>query len=91
MFEDEDDGDYKEFHAQEEEVGDTKSSSRSRSGVVEPPEGRPVRTATPPYVPSEQERRAHNVTHFPPRSWCEHCVRGRGLASKHVRGDGEQI
>ena len=28
--------------------------------------------------PSEEERRTHNLTHLPYRSWCEHCVKGRG-------------
>ena len=40
-----------------------------RTGVVEPEEGRAVRTAKSPYVPTEQERREHAVIHFPPRSW----------------------
>ena len=87
VFDDSDDGAYEEFHAS----GSIPGASRARPGVVEPEEGREVRTAKPPYVPSEKERRQHNATHFPLRSWCEHCVRGRGIASKHSQGDGEEI
>ena len=59
--------------------------------MVEPEEGRAVRTAKAPYVPSEQERREHAVTHFPPRSWCDCCVRGPGKAANHSQADGDQI
>ena len=31
-----------------------------------------------PGEPSEEERREHNLTHLPYRSWCKHCVGGRG-------------
>ena len=31
-----------------------------------------------PRVPSQDERREHELTHLPFRSWCEHCVKGRG-------------
>ena len=64
---------------------------RGRAGVVVPEEeGRSIRTPAPPYVPSVKERREHNVTHYPPRSWCRHCVAGRGLASPHCRGDSDE-
>ena len=40
-----------------------------------------------PRQPSEEERRARNLTHLPYRNWCEHCVRGRGRdADVAVRG-----
>ena len=31
-----------------------------------------------PKEPSEEERKDHALTHLPFRSWCRHCVRGRG-------------
>ena len=31
-----------------------------------------------PRQPSEQERIEHEMTHFPCRSWCRHCVRRKG-------------
>ena len=30
----------------------------------------------------EQERIVHDMTHFTCRSWCRHCVRGRGKGKK---------
>ena len=43
-----------------------------------------VRAKTAPRGPSKSEREAHEATHMPYRSWCAHCVRGRGIASPHV-------
>ena len=31
-----------------------------------------------PKEPTEAERQEHEMTHIPFRSWCRHCVRGRG-------------
>ena len=36
-----------------------------------------------PAAPSRQEMLEHNITHYPFRSWCAHCVRGKCKASKH--------
>eukprot|EP00971_Amphidinium_carterae_P131046 2596278-Amphidinium_carterae.1 len=27
-----------------------------------------------PVAPSDEERRYHNLTHYPYKEWCEHCV-----------------
>ena len=63
------------------------------SGVIEPDdeptEGRKVRVPTLPYVPTEKERRDHNVTHYPHRTWCEICMAGRAVAGAHRRNDEE--
>ena len=37
-----------------------------------------------PRLPSKAEVDAHNLTHLPYRSWCTHCVRGRGKESAHT-------
>ena len=42
-----------------------------------------------PYVPTAAERRAHNVTHCPYRSWCSHCVRGQAAEYPHRTVSGE--
>ena len=34
--------------------------------------------AQDPRKPSQSEGDQHNLTHLPYRSWCTHCVRGRG-------------
>ena len=36
-----------------------------------------------PSPPSRQEMLEHNLTHWPFRSWCTHCVAGKAKASKH--------
>ena len=36
------------------------------------------------------ERAAHNLTHMPFRSWCPHCIRGRGRNKPHLKKKGEQ-
>ena len=38
-------------------------------------------------APSMKEKEEHFVSHFPFRAWCEHCVRGKAKAMKHVRVD----
>ena len=32
-----------------------------------------------PKDPTKEEREEHEKTHLPFRSWCRHCVRGRGV------------
>ena len=49
-------------------------------------EERVPRIARPPREPSQQEREQHEVSHLPPRDWCAHCRRGRGVRGAHHRG-----
>ena len=58
----------------QEEVS-SKEDDRGVGGVRV--EGETMRTHDP-RQPSEQERNERGMTHFPFRSWCWHCVRGRG-------------
>ena len=44
---------------------------------------------SPPRV-SRKEREEHARTHTPYRSWCEHCVRGRGMKQQHRRKTEEE-
>ena len=41
-----------------------------------------------PKEPSVEERRAHELTHLPARSWCETCVKSFGLEDPHRRRRG---
>ena len=41
-------------------------------------EGQAPRVLASPGQPSQKQRDHHNVCHIPFRSWCDHCVRGRG-------------
>ena len=39
----------------------------------------------------EEERKEHEMTHLPFRSWCRHCVRGRGKEMPHRSSSEETI
>ena len=43
------------------------------------PGGTAPRISRGPKEPSRIERERHEVTHLPPRSWCQHCRRGRSI------------
>ena len=49
---------------------------------------RPERKAAPE-EPTSQERAEHMLTHMPFRSWCGHCVRGRGKEEPCRQGQGD--
>ena len=34
-------------------------------------------------MPKQDEIDEHNTTHLPFRSWCPHCVQGRGVSADH--------
>ena len=46
-------------------------------------EGEVPRVLRDPGMPSLAARRLHNINHLPFRSWCDHCVRGRGRDRQH--------
>ena len=53
---------------------------------AEPEEGEEVREVKAPAVPllpSKEEVLRHRLTHRPFRSWCPHCVRGKGREGPH--------
>ena len=62
-------------------------------GEVEGPEldedeeagDRKVQRMQDPRTPSETEVEEHNLAHLPYRSWCRHCVKGRGKELPHRR------
>ena len=43
-------------------------------------EVRKPKPAARPYTPTRAEIYEHEVTHLPYRSWCRHCVHGRGAS-----------
>ena len=65
-------------NGQKNDGGDDDADGGEDSG-----EARASRRASQPKTPSAEERRIHNLTHCPYRSWCEHCVRGQGCEYKH--------
>ena len=46
-------------------------------------EGRDAKIAKDPGAPTSEEVARHNISHWPYRSWCAHCVRGRGRSRQH--------
>ena len=44
----------------------------------------------PPPKPTPEMVESHNVSHLPFRSWCPHCVRGRGKSYPHRKVDHSQ-
>ena len=43
----------------------------------------PKRVARDPGAPTQSERDEHCIDHWPYRSWCEDCVRGRATGEQH--------
>ena len=43
----------------------------------------PAKGIKAPQQPTEQERKEHNLTHLPYRSWCTICVESKGRANNH--------
>ena len=44
-----------------------------------------------PVMPTKAEREEHEKTHLPFRSWCRHCVRGRGKEMPHRSSSEETV
>ena len=51
--------------------------------VEEGEESTSLRVLPSPTPPSRQEMLEHNLTHWPFRSWCRHCVAGKAKAAGH--------
>ena len=45
-------------------------------------EAEPLKIAPSPKQPSAADIELHRITHWPYRSWCEECVKGRGLGEQ---------
>ena len=59
-----------------------------RKGANEKERG--TRRLVDPRLPTEEEKRDHELTHIPYRNWCPHCVRGRGKDLDHRKGVEEE-
>ena len=46
-------------------------------------------SAPVPYTPTQAEREAHEISHWPYRAWCRFCVQGRGKNLDHARMEAE--
>ena len=63
----------------EAEERSTREAEEAEAGGEE----RKVVKVLDPRQPTDEERRTHNLTHLPYRSWCEPCVKGRGREADH--------
>ena len=52
-------------------------------------EGQAQRALGAPRTPRAKEVEAHELTHCPPRSWCDHCVKGQSKDRPHTSITGE--
>ena len=81
-------GDKEESAAVVEEEEDLRCSPCEATEEEETGE-RHVKKMQSPLLPSTAEIDEHNLTHFPYRSWCRHCVRGRGKEASHIKSRNE--
>ena len=71
------------------EGDDEKAQEIDDDEGIESEEGRKGQAMPTPMTVSRKEREEHELTHLPYRSWCAHCVRGRGrnMPHKHLSGN----
>ena len=50
-------------------------------------EARKARMPADPGRPTQKEVDEHNLSHWPFRSWCPHCVKGKAVSTPHHRAD----
>ena len=67
--------------ASEDEAGQREEVIRAEEG--EEFGERKMKKMQDPVKPSPEEVEEHNKLHLPYRSWCRHCVRGRGRSMPH--------
>ena len=72
------------------ETIEEKDDEKMRDEVEDEPdeddeEGQQPKVIRSPKAPTKAEREEHEATHLPLRSWCTHCLRGRGRNKPHQR------
>ena len=77
---DEEGGGAERKRARQEELP---GESAEEKGADESEEAREVKAPRIPDAPSRAQVLQHRLTHRPFRSWCPHCVRGKGRADQH--------
>ena len=71
------------------EIGLAGAEAQPDEPMEEEAEGIVVKALPQPNVPSKEEYDRHQLTHIPYRSWCPHCIRGRGKNAAHKKLDKE--
>jgi len=77
----EDDESEKESKGKSDEID--RESDNEDDDIKAEEEGVKHKEVRPPGEPSKSEVEHHEMTHIPYRSWCAHCVRGRGKSAHH--------
>ena len=60
-----------------------KQAEEAQEEVKEEEEGHRPKIAAKTGQPTAQEVKEHMATHIPFRSWCAHCVAGKGKTTQH--------
>ena len=67
----------------EQVLGNEIEESSGELVEAEEEEAQQAASLPTPYMPTQSERDDHELTHATYRSWCEHCVQGRGVEMGH--------
>ena len=67
----------------DDEVQGVSDKEKPEQGGEDEAEGRTAKAAKDPGGPSAAGVAKHAVSHWPYRSWCSHCVKGRGRSRLH--------
>ena len=70
---------------EDKETINTDDSKEDARQEEEMEESRKLNIANRPTLPTQEEVEEHQVTHWPTRDWCEHCVQGKAVPSPHKR------
>ena len=62
-----------------------------RLGEEEQEEVKEVSSPPVPILPSREEVLKHRLTHRPFRSWCPHCIKGKGREDKHKQSTQKHV
>ena len=70
---------------QDEEKAGVADQAKGEIPMREQPQtGIKLKSILDPCMPTAEEVKRHYLTHVPYRSWCPHCVKGRGKEMAHA-------
>ena len=64
---------------------------KGEEGQEDGEEAREVKAPPIPDTPSREQVRIHRLTHRPFRSWCPHCIRGKGRSDQHRQSSQKDV
>ena len=66
-----------------DEEGGAEDGEQEEQDMEGEEEARKARIPRRPSAPTKEDILQHEITHFPPRDWCQHCVAGHGISNQH--------